>query len=105
MKRTVSVEATASFDFEIDDEIPSDWDGATILKVLEKRGKGNEIYTDDATLTDLLGWLGIQLCVDGRTMGNFDGWSDFSLEAASGSPYAVNWQIDGVRVDGELVTE
>jgi hypothetical protein len=94
-----------SFDFTIDDEAKSDWDQATILTVLEKRGKGNEIYTEQATLKDLLGFLGVQLCVDGRAMGSFDGWADFPESAASGSPYGVYWDIEDIQVDGEPVTE
>lgn len=103
-KRTVSVEATVSFDFTVDDEIKSEWDGATVLTVLDKRGKVNDVYTDQATLRDLLGFLGIQLCVDGRPMGSFDGWADFPESAASGSPFAVYWALESVQVDGEAVT-
>jgi hypothetical protein len=97
-ERTVSVIATCSFDFKINDEAVSDWDGAKILEVLERRGKGNDIYTEDATLESLLGWLGIMLCVENRTMGNFDGWADFPESAASGSRYAVDWDIESVTV-------
>lgn len=98
MKRTISVTATASFDFEIDDEVVSDWDGATILTVLEKRGKGNDIYTEDATLESLLAFLGISLCIDGRSMGNFDGWADFPPDAAHGSSFAVTWDDIDVTI-------
>lgn len=98
MKHTVSVTATASFEFTIDDEIQSDWDGATIPTVLAVRGKGNDIYTEDATLESLLGHLGIQLSVENRRMGNFDGWADFPEEAASGNPYSVDWQIDHLHI-------
>lgn len=104
MKRTVSVEATCSFGYEIDDEAVSTWDGAKILEVLEKRNGvdgGNahgELYTEDATMDMLLGHLGIVLCVDGRRMGNIDGWADFPESAASGSPYGVNWNIESVEV-------
>lgn len=104
MKRTVSVTASCTFDFEIDDAVPSEWDGATILTVLEKRGKDGDIYTENATLRDLLGDLGIQLCVDGRSMGNFDGWADFPPNAAYGNPYGVTWQIENVAIDRERVT-
>ena len=97
-ERTVSVTATCSFDFTIDDEAVSEWDGAKILDVIRQRGTGNEIYTKDATLDTLLGHLGIMLSVEGRTMGSFDGWADFPEDAAKGSPYAVSWDIDWVNV-------
>jgi hypothetical protein len=99
MKRTVSVEATVSFDFEVDDEVVSDWDGATVLDVLDRR-KNNEpaVYTEDATQETLLGHLGIVLCVEGRSMGNIDGWADFPSDAASGNPYGVHWTIESVEV-------
>jgi hypothetical protein len=98
VKRTVTVTATANFEFEIDDEVQSEWDGAKILEVLEKRGKGNAIYTERATLDELLGGLGVELCVNGRRMGNFDGWADFPESAASGSPFSVDWDIESVQV-------
>jgi hypothetical protein len=99
MKRKVSVEVTCLFEFEIDDEAVSDWDGAKILEVLEKR-RGNDpaVYTEDATMQNLLGHLGIELCVNNRTMGNFDGWADFPADAATGSPYAVDWDIQSVFI-------
>lgn len=98
-KRTVSVEATVSFEYEIDDEAMSDWDGAKILEVLEKRRDVQPpVYTPEATQDGLLGHLGIALAVDGRTMGSFDGWADFASDAASGSPYGVHWTIDDVEV-------
>jgi hypothetical protein len=97
-KRTVSVTATCSLDFEIDDEAVSAWDGAKILEVLERRGTGNDVYTQDATLDLLLGHLGIQLSVENRAMGAFDGWADFPREAAIGNPYGVHWDIENVTV-------
>lgn len=105
MKRTVTVEAACHFDFEIDDEATSDWDGAKILEVLEKRGTGNDVYTEDATLSGLLGHLGIQLSVENRRMGNIDGWADFLEEAASGNSYGVQWDIMGVWVDQDEVED
>lgn len=98
MKRTVSVTATCSFDFEIDDEAVSDWDGAKILEVIDHRGVGNRVYTADATLDSLLGHLGIMLAVENRTMGNFDGWADFPESSARGNPYGVHWDIEDVSV-------
>lgn len=103
MKRTVSVTATATFDFEIDDEVKSEMDEATIPTVLQKRGKGNDFYTERATMKGLIGDLGIQLCVDNRPISRIDGWADFPDEAASGSHFAVNWDIEEVRVNGDLV--
>lgn len=100
--RKVSVQATASFEFEIDDERVSDWDGAKILEVLEKRGKGNDIYTADATLENLLAHLGIALSIENRSM-NIDGWADFPPDSAKGNPYGVDWAIESVEVDGEQV--
>lgn len=97
--RSVSVEARATFEFQIDDEATSDWDGATILTVLEQRGKGNDVYTEEATLGSLLGHLGVQLCVEGRTMGNFDGWADFPADSATGNPFSVDWTIEDVQVE------
>lgn len=99
MKRTVSVVATCSFDFEIDDDVASEWDGAKILEVLERRRDADPpLYTEDATIETLLGGLGLMLCVENRTMGNFDGWADFPESAASGSPYGVDWQVEYVDV-------
>jgi hypothetical protein len=97
-ERTVSVEVSGSFDFTIDDEAVSEWDGAKILEVLEARGKGNDVYTEDATMDLLLGHLGITLSVENRTMGTFDGWADFPSSAASGNPYGAYWHIESVHV-------
>jgi hypothetical protein len=100
--RKVNVTATATFEFEIDDEAVSTWDGAKILEVIEKRkGQTPPVYTANATLHDILGGLGIALCVDGRTMGNFDGWADFPPETATGSPFSVDWDIEDVFLDNE----
>ena len=97
--RTVSVEATVIFDFTIDDAAVSDWDGAKILEVLEKRRDNTiPVYDKDATLEQLLGHLGLMLCVENRTMGSFDGWADFPPEAAKGSPYGTYWHIERVEV-------
>lgn len=96
MKRTVSIQASVDFEFEIDDEAVSDWDGAKILEVLEKRGA--EVYVENATLEQILFELGIDLVVHNRTMGNFDGWADFKPEAASGSPYSLRWSLEGLQV-------
>lgn len=97
-KRKIHVQASASFEFEIDDEAVSDWDGAKILEVIEKRGVGNDIYTADATLDTLLGHLGIALAIEGRSM-SIDGWADFPSDAASGSHFSVDWTIDDVEVE------
>ena len=97
-ERTVSVEVSGSFDFTIDDEAVSEWDGAKILEVLDRRGRGNDVYTADATMDLLLGHLGIQLSVENRNMGNFDGWADFPSSAARGNPYGVSWHIESVDV-------
>lgn len=103
-KRTISVTAEADFTFEIDDEAVSDWDGAKILEVLDKRADNDPpIYARGAELKELLGDLGIQLCVDNRYIDSIDGWADFPRAAASGNPYGVHWHIEQVKVDGKQV--
>jgi hypothetical protein len=102
-ERTITVEFSGSLDFVIDDEAVSNWDGVKILEVLEKRGKGDDsrdelVYNDSATTESLLGHLGLNLCVENRRMGSFDGWADFPEEAAKGNPYGVHWSIDDVTV-------
>lgn len=98
-ERTVSVTASCDFVFTIDDEAVSEWDGATILTVLaSETRKAEGIYTPDATLDNLLGHLGIQLSVENRRMGNFDGWADFPESAGSGNPYSTTWRIEDVSV-------
>lgn len=103
-RRTVTVEFSGSFDFVIDDEAVSTWDGSKILEVLEKRGAEQyvaahgRLYTEDATLEMLLGDLGWQLCVENRDIDRIDGWADFPREAASGNPYGVYRAIDNVSV-------
>lgn len=99
-RRTVSVEASCSFEFEIDDAAVSEHDGVKILEVLQVRGQGkdNAYYTEQATMDGLLGHLGIELSVENRRMSSIDGWADFSDEAASGHPYGVQWSIESVDV-------
>ena len=97
-ERTVSVEVSGSFDFVIDDEAVSEWDGAKILDVLTQRGRGNNIYSEDATMDTLLGYLGLALSVENRRMGNIDGWADFPESAARGNPYGVYWHIESVDI-------
>lgn len=100
--RTITVEASCSFEFEIDDEAVSEHDGAKILEVLEKRRLPDgtpdpDFYTPRATLDNLLGHLGIALAVEGRSM-NIDGWADFPRDAATGSQFSVHWDIERVQV-------
>lgn len=106
MKRTVSVTAEVDFEFEIDDQAVSDWDGAKILEVLDKRADNDPaVYERGAELKNLLGHLGIELCVENRPIDSVDGWADFPREAASGNPYGVRWSIEYVHVDGKRVQD
>lgn len=104
-QRTISVEFSGNLEFTIDDEAVSDWDGAKILEVLEKRGKGNDVYTEQATMQSLLGHLGWTLSVESRSMGSFDGWADFPEDSAKGNSYGVYTSIEDVTIDGVRVTE
>lgn len=98
-KRTIDVTVEADFTFEIDDEAVSDWDGAKLLEVLDKRADNDPpVYERGTELKELLGHLGIQLCVENRNIDMIDGWADFPREAASGSPYGVRWSIEYLRV-------
>lgn len=103
MRRTVEVTATCSLSFVIDDEAISEWDNARILEVLERRANARPpVYTEGATLDDLLCHLGVMLSVENRRMGSFDGWADFPESAAQGNPYGVDWAVESVHVrDGE----
>jgi hypothetical protein len=102
--RKVSVTATATFEFEIDDQARSAWDGSKILDVLRNRttaeflAANDPCYTEDATMDTLLGHLGIMLAIENRPMGAFDGWGDFNRDDAKGSPYSVDWTIENVEV-------
>jgi hypothetical protein len=98
--RTVNVEARVSIAYQIDDEAVSDWDGAKILEVFEKR-KDNDppvygVYNEETAQDDLLGYLGIEIGVNNRRMGNIDGWADFPESAATFG--GVHWNIDSVEV-------
>lgn len=99
MKRTVTVEASCSFEFVIDDEAESDWDGAKVLDVLEKRRDAvPALYTPEATMDNLLGFLGIEVSVENRRPTNVDGWADFPDGAIEGRPYSPHWTIESVDV-------
>jgi len=105
MKR-VRVTAEVDFQFEIDEEAVSEWDGAKILEVLDKRADNDPpVYERGAELKTLLGHLGLQLVVENRYIDMIDGWADFPRGAASGNPYAASWSIEHVSVDGKRVTE
>lgn len=99
--RTFEVEFSGTCNVTIDEDAVSEWDGAKILEVLEKRGRGKDstgdvVYTDEATLAMLVGHLGLQLSVENRRMGNIDGWADFPEDAAKGDSYSVDWRIESV---------
>lgn len=99
MKRTVTVEASVTLEFEVDDEVVSEWDGATVLNALEKRRDNvPPVYREDATQEQVLGGLGVWLCQEWRGISSIDGWADFPDGAASGNPNGIHWTFEWVEV-------
>lgn len=100
MKRRYEVELSGTVTVEIDDEATSDYyDGETILTAHLNR----ERFVEGSTAETSIGNLAIQLGADGRRMGSFDGWADFSEESATAIGW-VDWSVDRVHPDPTTAT-
>lgn len=95
MKRQFEVQMTCAVTLEIDDEVVSPYDGDTILTRHSNVEWQRNYYGDigfDRSLMD----LAVQVGIGGRSVGNVDGWADFSDDAASSHGFP-DWELDHVR--------